>query len=214
MEILIGRKVDGDHAIKVDNPVVSSKHCRVCKDEQTGVYYIEDLGSLNGTTVNGVTIKRMEISANDKIQLGGEGGYETTLAELLSKLKNHNCEHNIENLKKIYEDYQRDMAKLKTRAQIFGSIRIAPSLLIGAAGLILSKYNNPAISLAISASAIVLCLVISTILIRKNEEKIKARVTLFQMTYVCPKKQQPYGDRSWEILKNVGKCSFCNEPFK
>ena len=85
MEILIGRRVEGDSAIKVDNPVVSSTHCRVWKDDQTGVYYIEDVGSLNGTTVNGVTIKRMPINANDKIQLGGKGGYETTLQELLSQ---------------------------------------------------------------------------------------------------------------------------------
>ena len=44
MEILIGRRVEGDSAIKVDNPVVSSTHCRVWKDNQTGVYYIEDVG--------------------------------------------------------------------------------------------------------------------------------------------------------------------------
>lgn len=214
MEILIGRRVEGDSAIKVDNPVVSSTHCRVWKDDQTGGYYIEDVGSLNGTTVNGVTIKRMPINANDKIQLGGKGGYETTLQELLSKLKNTKCEHNIEELKKIYEDYQRDIAKLKTRAQIFNTIRIAPSLLIMIVGLALNINRSSALSVVISASAIILCLVISTILIRKNEEKIKARNTRFQMTYVCPKKLHHYGDRSWEVLKNVGRCSFCNEPFK
>ena len=214
MEILIGRKVEGDSAVKVDNPVVSSTHCRVWKDDQTGVYYLEDVGSLNGTKVNGVTIKRMPIGANDKIQLGGKGGYETTLQELLSKLKNNKCEHNIEELKKIYEDYQRDIAKLKTRTQIFGSIRIAPSVLIAAVGLMLSVKSDPVISLAVSVGAIVLCLTVSTILIRKNEEKIKARNTRFQMTYVCPKKLHHYGDRSWEVLKKVGKCTFCNEPFK
>ena len=41
-----------------DNPTVSRKHARVFVSN--GSYYIEDLGSTNGTCVNGEMLRKME----------------------------------------------------------------------------------------------------------------------------------------------------------
>lgn len=213
MELLIGRNVKGENARVIDNPYVSATHCRIWLDEQSNIYYIQDTGSTNGTFVNGVLIKQMAIKGDDKILLGGDGGYETTLEELLRTAEHHEPEHDIAALRKIYESYQRDMSGFKTKAQVYTSMRIIPSVLISAGAVIFTVNDNGMLAI-VSAAAVIICLIISTILISRNEKKMKDRVTRFQLTYVCPKTRRFYGDRSWEVLQNEGICSHCKSKFK
>lgn len=44
-----------DCDVRVDDPYVSKHHCRVTEDE-SGEVWIEDLGSMNGTFVDGVRV--------------------------------------------------------------------------------------------------------------------------------------------------------------
>lgn len=216
MEIIFGRKVDGKDARNVDCKVVSARHCRIWLDEGTNTYYIEDLDSTNGTYVNGVLIKRKALQPNDKILLGGDGGYATTLQQILAEGKQEEKQgvgHNIENLKVIYKEYQRDMAKFKSRTQIYSSMRIVPSMLISGLGVVLAVNDRGILAIA-SLVAVVLCLIVSSVLIRKTDAKMKERVTRFQLTYVCPKTRRFYGDKSWEVLQNEGVCLHCKEKFE
>ena len=212
MELLIGRNVQGENTRKINDErkIVSSTHCRVWLDEATNTYYIEDLGSLNGTYVNGVLIKRMAIKPNDQILLGGPGGYETSLEALLTPEVGHSIEH----LRKLYDDYHRDIAKLKSRAQMYGYIRILPSLLTAVVGgVAYARFNNDAVIVIISVVIIALCIIVSSILIRKTDDKIRTRSTRFQLSYVCPNTNRFYGDKSWEVLKNERTCIYCREHF-
>jgi pSer/pThr/pTyr-binding forkhead associated (FHA) protein len=52
----------------IDNPAVSFHHARVFS--QAGVYYVEDLGSLNGTFLNGVRITQAPLTYGDVITVG------------------------------------------------------------------------------------------------------------------------------------------------
>jgi len=52
----------------IDNPAVSFHHARVFS--QAGVYYVEDLGSLNGTFLNGNRITQAPLSYGDVITVG------------------------------------------------------------------------------------------------------------------------------------------------
>jgi len=64
--VTIGRGSDND--LHLDHPSVSHSHCKIIyKDRQ---YYITDLNSSNGTSVNGKKIHEKELSNNDAIQLG------------------------------------------------------------------------------------------------------------------------------------------------
>ena len=62
----IGRSPQG--TIFIDNPAVSFHHARVFS--QSGVYYVEDLGSLNGTFLNGVRITQAPLTYGDVVTVG------------------------------------------------------------------------------------------------------------------------------------------------
>ncbi len=64
--VSIGRSPKGD--LYIDNPAVSFQHARVYS--QTGVYYVEDLGSLNGTFLNGARITQAPLTHGDVITVG------------------------------------------------------------------------------------------------------------------------------------------------
>ncbi len=64
--IRIGRDADNDFSI--DHPVVSKHHAEIVK--QGGKYFVVDLGSTNGTFVNGMKVKRHELQELDRIVVG------------------------------------------------------------------------------------------------------------------------------------------------
>lgn len=64
---VIGRSSDA--SVTLEDPEVSRNHARISKSD-LGAYLLEDLGSKNGTQVNGVPITRHLLSFGDKIQVG------------------------------------------------------------------------------------------------------------------------------------------------
>jgi two-component system, cell cycle response regulator len=64
--LVIGRDPVAD--IVIDDSAVSRQHARVVLEN--GVYLVEDLGSANGTYVEGTRVRRYELENGDRIQLG------------------------------------------------------------------------------------------------------------------------------------------------
>ena len=62
----IGRNPGND--IHIDNLAVSDKHARIVKDKDQ--YWIEDLGSTNGTFFENQKIKRAKLRDNQQIGIG------------------------------------------------------------------------------------------------------------------------------------------------
>jgi len=63
---IVGRREDCDLRIPLSD--VSRKHCRVIKDGDT--LRLEDLGSSNGTFVNGQRVREATLSAGDTLSVG------------------------------------------------------------------------------------------------------------------------------------------------
>ena len=63
----MGRATRADFV--VDAALVSRLHCRLTLDER-GHLEVEDLGSTNGTWVNGRKIKRSPLRSGDKLKVG------------------------------------------------------------------------------------------------------------------------------------------------
>lgn len=63
--VLVGRKEDCD--VRLDHKSVSKLHCVLVKTD--GLLLLRDLGSTNGTRVNGQRVRRAALLPNDEIQL-------------------------------------------------------------------------------------------------------------------------------------------------
>lgn len=67
--VLIGRTSDCD--VVLYDPGVSRKHARIFSEAGSpGGYFVEDMGSSNGTKVNGAIIKKKQLADGDAISLG------------------------------------------------------------------------------------------------------------------------------------------------
>ena len=80
-EVDLGRHIVCDHPITIgrddvaelalSDGSISRRHCRVERDSESGRYILVDLGSTNGTRVNGTRVdKKVPLAAGDKIFLG------------------------------------------------------------------------------------------------------------------------------------------------
>lgn len=62
---LVGRKEDCD--VRLDHKSISKQHCVLVKAD--GVILVRDLGSTNGTRVNGQRVRRAALMANDQLNV-------------------------------------------------------------------------------------------------------------------------------------------------
>jgi pSer/pThr/pTyr-binding forkhead associated (FHA) protein len=60
---IVGRKEDCD--VRVDHKSVSKQHCVIVKTD--GLLLVRDLGSTNGTRVNGQRVRRAALLPNDQV---------------------------------------------------------------------------------------------------------------------------------------------------
>ncbi|MGD8525587.1 MAG: FHA domain-containing protein [Thioalkalispiraceae bacterium] len=72
-EFYIGRKSNND--IQLDDPAVSSRHVRLIRQKNEYLeghddYFIEDMGSTNGTLVNEKEVTQQLLKHGDEIQIG------------------------------------------------------------------------------------------------------------------------------------------------
>ena len=63
--LVVGRK-RGD--LILDDPLVSGSHCRIVHKD--GKFVLQDLGSTNGTRVNGERAQKTPLKSGDDVQLG------------------------------------------------------------------------------------------------------------------------------------------------
>jgi signal transduction histidine kinase/ActR/RegA family two-component response regulator len=66
-DVVLGRAIDA--TIVLEDPEVSRSHARITRNP-VGAYVLEDLGSRNGTLINGVPIQTQFLVFGDKIQVG------------------------------------------------------------------------------------------------------------------------------------------------
>lgn len=69
--LLVGTVTVGrlpDNTLQIDNPAVSSRHCRIVFDG--GSYFVEDNNSTNGTYLNKQRITRAQLKHGDELTIG------------------------------------------------------------------------------------------------------------------------------------------------
>src|SRR5437870_8375567 len=64
---LVGRKEDCD--LRLNHKSISKMHCIIVKTD--GLLLLRDLGSTNGTRVNGTRVRRAALLPNDQLSIAG-----------------------------------------------------------------------------------------------------------------------------------------------
>ncbi len=79
-EHVLGR--GSESAIRIDDHGVSRRHARIIRTPE-GAYHVTDLGSTNGTYLNGVSISSAELREGDRLQIGTGTVFRFSLREQL-----------------------------------------------------------------------------------------------------------------------------------
>ena len=242
--LTIGRTVSGENTMRVSNNVVSGTHCKIFLDKKSNIMYIEDLGSTNGTYVNGVQVVRYALKVDDKILLGGDGGYATTLREILKYVEEqksatqkgesnnnpqkqkaqeeHIYAEEFAQLKGFYDKYHKETLEIKDKMGSLMMWRIIPTSILGVITAIFAFFLDTdqmrnVLTLCSAIMTLVIFIVaskITTKLSHKYNALLLERQEEFQLSYVCPKCRSDFGNRSWAALHNRGCCPTCKAKFK
>lgn len=96
MIIRIGKASDNDFV--VNDPHVSRYHAKLVREEG-GYWLLEDLGSTNGTFVNGAQIVKKHVTPSDTIKLGDN--YVLNISEALKSNNDYSEEFAVLNKQRL-----------------------------------------------------------------------------------------------------------------
>lgn len=223
----IGR--DSSNDVVIPNNDISSNHARVTNlgNDQ---FEIVDLGSLNGTFVNGYRILKVCISANDELRISQNPGKVIDLASLFNLQKNapkhiktdeSDFVEEFARLKEIYDNYQKTRIRINKNHQLKTSIiravfTFAPLVIFK----VIISSMDPADQAGFASNFIVFSVLGSTIGVAATGnmspiEKISQLDEEFKVKYVCPnpKCRRPLGMVPWTNYYNQGLCGFCKAKY-
>lgn len=169
---------------------------------------MEDLGSTNGTFVNGSQIVKKRITPTDKIILGT--GYVLNLTEALKY--NNDYSEEFAALKKVYDDYVQEKVKIQSanqfKTRLFQSLPFALPGVIGVVIGFLGKGSPEflAISLFITICAPTIGIYLGAKQASKTPQQLQDIANRFKIDYVCPKCGTFLGEIPWESLRNRKQC--------
>ncbi|RYF52501.1 MAG: FHA domain-containing protein [Cytophagaceae bacterium] len=189
----IGRNTDNQ--ISLAQPQVSGQHA-VVTVVSDNILVLEDVGSTNGTFVNGTRVKRLLITPADRVVLGN---VPLNLQSLFGsacgpptppppKDDPNDFTDEFAELREVYEAYRRTKLQLQ-RGDMTASTALR-------AGLALIPFVGCALGILVSGAI-------------TDKEKEFALNEEFQISYVCPKCKRFLGFLPWQNLANQKRCSTC-----
>lgn len=208
MEIIVGKQ--GSQKITISDSTVSRKHCKLT-EQADGTFLLEDLGSTNGTFVDGRKVIQTIVSRETMLTLGT---YCVKVDALVGP-KPEDYTHDFEKLKEVYEKYHSDLIELEKSDRLKNFYRSLPptlSAIVFAIALFLD--GDSAIILRSLMGVITIAFIIwaTTGAFKNNKKTPEIRQRLFkqfQIDYVCPKCKHYLGDIPYENLQNRGNCDYC-----
>lgn len=204
MILKIGKADDNDFV--VNEPQVSRYHVHLVRE---GEYWLlEDVGSTNGTFVNGSQIVKKRVLFTDDIKLGSN--YQLNLSEVLKY--NNDYSEEFAALRKIYDNYVESKVKIQSSNQFKTRLmQSLPFALPGIVGVIIGFWGKGSpeflgISLLITICAPTIGIYLGAKQSAKTPQQLQDITNQFKIDYVCPKCGTFLGEIPWESLKNKKQC--------
>lgn len=205
MIIRIGKADDNDFVVP-DTHVSRYHACLVREDD--GTLLLEDLGSTNGTFVNGRQIIKKRVTPTDTIRLGDS--YAMNLRDVLKYTNDYSEEFAA--LKKVYDDYIQAKVKIQSsnqfKTRLFQSLPFALPGIVGVIIGFLGKGSPEwfALSLFITVCAPTVGIYLGARQSAKIPQQLQEIANQFKIAYVCPKCGTFLGEIPWESLQNKKQC--------
>ncbi len=205
MKIKIGKAVD--NKLIINDPQVSRYHALLTQEEN-GDLLLEDLGSTNGTFVNGGQIVKKKVIVEDKVTFGTD--YTLYVSDILKSDNNYSEE--FARLKNVYDIYIKEKIRIQSSSQfktrLFQSL---PFAVIGVFGIVMGFMGHANKSLFIVSFILAVCApTIGIYFGARQAAKIPAQLqnlaNQFKIDYVCPKCGTFLGEIPWESLRNKKQC--------
>jgi hypothetical protein len=201
--LFVGRAPDNHLVIKSEK--VSSRHCSIKKMSDTE-YLISDLGSSNGTFVNGRRILQSTVNESDELRLAS---YPVDIKIVLSLLVSGKIVKGI-----LYEDFRKqeviyeEFRKLKTVYEQFNreKRRIMKNNNLKNTGLRAGLSMIPVVGSALG--------ILSTAVTGNIQEELMEHEEGFKKLYICPGCFRFLGAEPFENMEKRGFCMFCKTKWK
>lgn len=240
-KIIIGRQ--GEQPVAINDMSVSKRHLAVTQLAD-GRWSIEDLGSTNGTYVNGLPVVTATVSADTPIMLGS---LQTSLGELLrlaaaptktpakpatqpavatpqsanpTPTVDADGYVSIKHLDQVYEQYRHDtlaLARRRNHASVYRMLPMAIGmpLVMGLVGMFTADMAVKGVCMGgLMALGSALTLRMIPMGDRLAEEQFDIN-RRFQVDYSCPCCHNFMGAaKPYEVLVKQGQCPFCKAKFK
>lgn len=229
MEIIVGRR--GEQSFPITDKTVSGKHLKLTTMPDGNVQ-VEDLGSANGTFIDGVRIIKKIVSRNTIVQMGST--FTFRINDVLPEIKtpsptpptpptppkpeyDEEILRKFQELESVWNKYQEEKINLQKNNASKGFLRMLPMFVLGGLGYLISCIPELAeFRTAITLAGLGIGIVITWISYKSATslpEQMEKLNQQFQIEYVCPKCKQFLGFTPFEGLKNRGQCSACKSKW-
>lgn len=179
-----------------------------------GKLVINNLSIQNDTYVNMVGIESKRIKEGDRIELGPDH-YVLDWGFLTPFIPKY---ADIRPLKKVWDDYQRELLDLQIKEKRFGVLRSATGLITTLA-IILSMFtgrDNPMFIILYAAAGLISAafFIKAYMECSKTPMKMQEIKDAFPNKYVCPNCGHFLGQVSYDVLCQNSKCQHCKAIYK
>ena len=211
------RKVnDRAQIVKQEKPVpnsVSKEHVSITIHDD-GKMVLKNLNAQNYTYVNMVGIESKVIKEGDLIELG-TGHYVLDWRNIQAFIPKF---ADIRPLKKVWEDYQKELMDLTIKEKRFGVLRSVTGVISGGAitlGLIFGR-DNPVIIILYIVSALIGAAFFAKAYseCEKIPKQKQAIINAFPHKYVCPNCGHILDIKAYDIICMDKTCKFCHAIYK
>lgn len=201
--LFLGRAPDNHLVIK--NEKVSSRHCSIKKMSDTE-YLVSDLGSSNGTFVNGRRIMQSAVVESDEFRLAS---YPVDIKIVLSLLVSGNIKKGI-----LYEDFRKQeliyeaFKKLQAVYEQYHKEkrRIMKNNNLKSTGLKAGLAMIPVVGSALG--------ILSTAVTGNVQDELMDHEENFKKNYICPGCFRFLGAEPFENMDRRGYCMVCKTKWK
>lgn len=229
MEIIVGKK--GTQKLPITDPMVSRNHCKLT-EQPDGAFLLEDLGSANGTFVNGSSVIRTRVTRDTIIQLGPN--LKVRVADLVGAPISSGSEKpsapkaptpptpqppkpepvpefSVKTLQYIWDEYQNELDEIRAKQKSINTWRMATPLFTMASGVLTAATGGNPIGWILMI--IGLCITVYAFVKTSNDdsdERRKIALDKFQTHYICPNPKCGHTHaQSPKILLQNKTCPFC-----